>query len=44
MNPGLKESISVTDSAKGFVDVIEKLDIAKTSEGIHSYDGTVYPW
>jgi hypothetical protein len=44
MNAGMKDCISTAESAKGMIDVVDKVDIAKTRDGIHSYDGAVYPW
>jgi len=44
MGEGLKGAISPAESAKGYADIIEKLDISKTSDGIYSYDQSVYPW
>lgn len=44
MGEKLKDAISPAESAKGFVSVVEGIDISKISEGIHSYDGSVIPW
>ena len=44
MGENLKDAISPAESAKGFVDVVDGIDISKTDQGIYSYDGSVIPW
>jgi hypothetical protein len=45
MNPGMKgNTITPAESAKAFVEILDKVDIAKTGDGIYSVDGNVFPW
>lgn len=46
MGKGVKKQfqISPEESAKGLVDVVEKVEVEKATEGMYSYDGTVAPW
>lgn len=37
-------AITPEASALGYIDILDKIDIKKTSEGIFSYDGSVIAW
>lgn len=41
-NPG--GGISVEESAKGLLDVVDKVKVGDGAKGILSYDGTTAPW
>jgi len=44
MAANMKDGITPAESAKGFVTVVQNIDISKTGDGIYSYDGSVIPW
>lgn len=44
MGKDVPDAITTEESAQGYVNVLERLDVSQTSQGMLSYDGSTIPW